>query len=198
MFAGSVNGRYLDEITSALEDGKLILYPTDTMYAIGCDALNSRAIEQICRIKNLDPRKNRLSILCSDISQAARYAKIDNKAFAILKQFLPGKFTFILPAATALPKQFKGRHEVGIRIPGDKISVAIASALDRPLLTASVDTDSDADLMIPEELADRYWSQGVEILIDAGDKEIEESTVVDLTDPSDPQIVRQGAGIFEI
>ena len=198
MFPGSINERYMSEITAALEDGKIILYPTDTMYAIGCDALNSRAIEKICSIKGIDPRKNRLSILCANISQAARYAKIDNLAFSILKDNLPGKFTFILPAATTLPKQFKGRHEVGIRVPDCDISRAIADALGRPLLTTGVRTEEDIDFIIPEEIADIYEPAGVEITVDSGEQHIEESTIVDITNSRDPQIIRQGAGKLKI
>ena len=125
----NINRRYIDETVSALRDGKLIIYPTDTLYAIGCDALNNRAIEKICRIKGINPAKQLLSIVCSDISQAAEYARIDNNAFRLMRSNLPGPFTFILPAATTLPKAFKGRHTVGVRIPDNDIARAIADAL---------------------------------------------------------------------
>lgn len=197
MFQGSVNERYVDETVRILEEGGLIIYPTDTMYAIGCDALNNRAIERICRIKGLDPKKNNLSILCGNISQASRYAKIDNDAFAILKEFLPGPFTFILPASPALPKVFKGRHNVGIRIPDSAIPQAIAEALGRPLLTTSVPTSPEQELILPEELADIYSGEGVSLVVDGGEGNVEFSTIVDLTDSGAPEILRQGKGVFE-
>lgn len=197
MFQGSVNERYVDETVRILEEGGLIIYPTDTMYAIGCDALNNRAIERICRIKGLDPKKNNLSILCGNISQASRYAKIDNDAFAILKEFLPGPFTFILPASPALPKVFKGRHNVGIRIPDSTIPQAIAEALGRPLLTTSVPTSPEQELILPEELADIYSGEGVSLVVDGGEGNVEFSTIVDLTDSGAPEILRQGKGVFE-
>lgn len=197
MFQGSVNERYVDETVRILEEGGLIIYPTDTMYAIGCDALNNRAIERICRIKGLDPKKNNLSILCGNISQASRYAKIDNDAFAILKEFLPGPFTFILPASPALPKVFKGRHNVGIRIPDSTIPQAIAEALGRPLLTTSVPASPEQELILPEELADIYSGEGVSLVVDGGEGNVEFSTIVDLTDSGAPEILRQGKGVFE-
>jgi len=197
MFPGSINERYLSMIADTLEDGGLIIYPTDTAYAIGCDALNNRAIEKICKIKGTDPKKSRLSIICSDISQASRYAQIDNMAFTILRRNLPGAFTFILPASPSLPKAFRGRHQVGIRIPDNNIPRAIAESLGRPLLTAGIIMPGSMMTINPEELADTYGQHGIEITVDDGEREIAESTVVNLTNSNQPEIVRQGKGIFE-
>ena len=199
MFPDSINERYIAEICSVLEDGGLIIYPTDTAYAIGCDATNSRAIEKICKIKKIDYKKNHLSILCSDISQAAGYALIDNVAFSILKRYLPGPYTFILPASPTLPKLFKGRRQVGIRIPQNNIPVAIAKQLGKPLLTTtalSENTDSQS-IILPEELADIYEPSGVSLTVDGGDGVVEQSTIVDLSDSREPVIIRQGKGDFK-
>lgn len=198
MFPDSINERYIAEICSVLEDGGLIIYPTDTAYAIGCDATNSRAIEKICRIKNIDCKKNHLSILCSDISQAAGYAMIDNAAFAVLRRYLPGPYTFILPASPTLPKLFKGRRQVGIRIPQNSIAVAIANRLGKPLMTTTALSEEfeGHDLILPEELADFYEPHGVSLTVDGGDGAVEQSTIVDLSDSHEPVIVRQGKGDF--
>ncbi|ROS82779.1 threonylcarbamoyl-AMP synthase [Muribaculaceae bacterium Isolate-042 (Harlan)] len=197
----SINERYIEVATKALKDGQLIVYPTDTLYAIGCDALNARAIERICRLKNINPQKVNLSIICNDISQAAEYVRIDNRAYRILKSCLPGPYTFILPAATTLPKIFKGRKVVGVRIPNNDIARCLAHVLGNPLLSASALSETDVDFMHeivnPEMIARRYESEA-SFVIDGGEGRTVSSTVVDLTDSSNPVIVREGAGNFEM
>lgn len=195
MYRGSINERFIDQIVDELRDGALIVYPTDTRYALGCDALNNRAVERVCAIKGVDPKRNALAITCADMSQASEYARIDNVSYRILREVFPGPYTFVLPAATTLPKVFKGRRQVGIRIPDDDIARAIATALGNPLLTTTVEWDDDeGDACLPEAIADRYEHLGVELTIDAGECEPEMSTVIDLSDPADPQILRQGKG----
>lgn len=191
----NINRRYIDETVSALRDGKLIIYPTDTLYAIGCDALNNRAIEKICRIKGINPAKQLLSIVCSDISQAAEYARIDNNAFRLMRSNLPGRFTFILPAATTLPKAFKGRHTVGVRIPDNDIARAIADALGNPLLSTSVSIDrlEGYETVEPLSLAIQY-EDTVDLLVDGGTGSTGQSTIVDCLDSSYPEITREGTG----
>lgn len=196
IYPNSVNQRHIEAVADALRHGELVLYPTDTIYALGVDALNQRAIERICRIKGINPDKNLLSVVCSDISQAAEYARIDNRAFAYLKRYLPGPFTFILPASTRLPKVFKGRKTVGVRVPDNTISRAIAQTLGNPVLTASATADDPEDLRSAEALAMNYGDT-LAVVVDGGEGEIIPSTIVDLTDPDEPVIVRQGAGIFE-
>lgn len=198
MYPTSINVKYMEVAENALRDGKLIIYPTDTLYAIGCDAMNSRAIERICRIKDINPQKTNLSIICCDISQAAEYVKIDNRAFRILKEALPGPFTFILPASTSLPKVFKGRKVVGLRIPDNPIALDIPRRLGNPILTTSVESgdDSSVDIADPEALVLKY-EDVVDFIIDGGEGDYEASTVVDLTDSSNPVILRQGAGIIQ-
>ncbi|MCM1503573.1 MAG: L-threonylcarbamoyladenylate synthase [Muribaculum sp.] len=199
MYPTSINAKYMELVEDSLREGRLILYPTDTLYAIGCNALDNGAIERICRLKNLNPQKTNLSIICCDISQASEYVKIDNRAFRIIKEALPGPFTFILPASSKLPKVFKGRKVVGLRIPDNPIPTEIARRLGNPILTTSVGSDDDdgrgVDIADPESLALRY-DDVVDMLIDGGEGGYEGSTVVDLTDSSNPVIVRQGVGII--
>lgn len=197
MYPTSINGQYIDILVDAMRNGSLIAYPTDTMYAIGCDALNNKAIENICKIKGIDPRKQHLSITCAGLSQASEYAKIDNRAFAILKQYIPGPFTFILPTSTTLPKVFKGRRQVGIRIPDNPIARHLAEALGNPLLTTTAQwSDDNENITIPEAIADHYEPLGIEFVIDAGEGTTDLSTIVDLTDSDNPEIIRQGKGVL--
>ncbi len=193
MYASSINGRYVDEIVEMLRRGAVTIYPTDTMYAIGCDALNNRAVEKVCRLKGINPDKQRLSIVCSDISQASDYARIDNKAFRILKENLPGPFTFILPASPRLAKAFKGRHEVGIRVPDNAIARHLAQELGNPLLSTTVEwPDADPeDLLQPAAIA-LHYSDSVDALIDGGEGIGHPSAVISLLDPSSPEIIRPG------
>ena len=196
IYPTSIDERSIDTAVRTLQRGEVIIYPTDTLYALGCDALNQRAIERLCRIKCINPDKNLLSVVCADISQAADYARIDNRAFAIIKHYLPGPFTFILPASTKLPKVFKGRKTVGIRVPGCTIARAIASALGNPILTSSATTPDPDDIVSPEAVAMAYKADAT-LLVDGGEGGMEPSTIVDLTDPDSPEVIRQGAGIFE-
>ena len=194
MYGSAINDRFIDQAVDALRDGQIIVYPTDSLYAIGCDALNNRAIEKICRLKGIDPKKQNLAITCADLSQAAAYARVDNTAYAILRRSLPGAFTFILPAAPTLPKVFKGRREVGVRVPNDPIARELAARLGNPLLTTSIelgDVDDDVADVATLEIAMKYEND-VELMINAGPRGVVGSTVVDLTDSSEPVIVRQG------
>lgn len=193
IYPSNINRNYIDEAVDTLRQGEVILYPTDTYYALGCDALNNRAIEGVCRLKEINPNKQTLSVVCSDISQAAVYARIDNRAFALLKRYLPGPFTFILPASTTLPKVFKGRKTVGIRIPDNPIARALADELGHPLLSATACTEPEAT---PEQVA-LHWDNRAAMIIDGGDAADDGSTVVDLTDSSAPEIIRQGRGLFD-
>lgn len=207
IYPENINDRFIAEAIETVNDGEAIIYPTDSLYAIGCDATNQRAIERVCRIKGIDPQRQHLAIMCADMSQAARFARIDNRAFDIMRRHLPGPFTFILPAATTLPKVFKGRKEVGVRIPDDAVARRLAAELGRPLLTTTMMLDNDSDIdkgnidnetvhLATIEIADRY-SSTIPLMIDSGSRGVIPSTVIDLTDSSSPAILRQGAGIFE-
>ena len=197
IYPTSINDRYLDEVVDCLRDGGVIIYPTDTLYAIGCDALNNSAIERLCKIKGVNPQKQVLSVVCDGISMASEYARIDNRAFRIMKDNLPGPFTFLLPASTTLPKVFKGRKTVGVRIPDNAIAREIAMRMDSPLLTTSIQWDTEDEAINPESIAMRY-SDTVDIVIDGGEGGTEPSTVIDITDSSNPEIIRQGLGEIEL
>lgn len=189
--------RAVAEAAEALRDGKIIIYPTDTLYAFGCDALNARAVERLCRLKDINPDKNLLSIVCSDISQAAEYTRIDNRAFRILKEYLPGPYTFILPAATKLPKVFRSRRSVGVRIPDNDFARALAEEMDNPIMSSSAEFD-EGDTVVPCLLAEKYdGRQEIALTIDGGEGGIRPSTIVDLTDSDAPAVIRQGAGEFD-
>ena len=193
MYASSINDRYVDEIVGMLRSGAIIIYPTDSLYAVGCDALNNRAVERVCRLKGINPDKQRLAIVCSDISQASEYARIDNEAFRLMKGNLPGPFTFILPASSRLSKAFKGRREVGVRVPDNEIARHLALALGNPLLTTTIEWD-DAD---PDDLCQRssislHYADTVDAVVDGGEGHASPSAVVSLLDSSSPEILREG------
>ncbi len=184
----------LDRIAALLSDGALVVYPTDTLYAIGCLALSVRAVERICRLKGIDPKKNNLSILCRDLSQAAEYARIDNVAFRLMKRNLPGPFTFILPASSKLPSIFRYRKEVGIRIPATPVLNELLSHLDTPLLSMSIPLRPDYEdpaYRTDPQLIHELWEEQVDLVIDGGIAPGEPSTIVRCTEGF-PEIVRQG------
>ena len=193
VFPDNPNGRYIELAAEAMRRGEIVVDPTDTLYAFGCDALNNNAIERICKLKGIKSDRTNLSIICEDLSQVAQYARLDNANFRLLKDNLPGPFTFILPALSKLPKAFKGRKAVGVRIPDNRIAMALVEALGNPIMTSSVPIDDDMDYTIePELIAERYDAD-VEMVIDGGEGGIEPSTVVDCT-ADEPEIIRQGRG----
>lgn len=185
----------LQQVVDVLNDGGLLIYPTDTMYAIGCHGLKERAIERICQLKGIDPRKNNLSIICYDLSSISEYAKVDNTTFKLMKRNLPGPFTFILNGTTRLPKIFRNRKEVGIRMPDNPIIQEIARLLDAPILTTTLPCDEDEDIeySTDPELINEKWSERVDLIIDGGIGGTEGSTIVDCTG-EEAEIVRQGSG----
>lgn len=188
----------LQEIADVLNNGGLVIYPTDTVYAIGCHGLKERAIEHICKIKNVDPRKNHLSIICSNLKMVSEYARVNNETFKLLKRNLPGPFTFILNTNNRLPKIFKNRKEVGVRMPGNAIICEIAALLDAPLMTTSLphNDNDDIEYITTPELIDEKFGNLVDLVIDAGIGGTEFSTIVNCTG-DEPEIVRQGAGWLE-
>lgn len=191
-FADNPNERHLDMAVDALKKGAIIIYPTDTLYALGCDALNNNAIERICRIKSIKSEKTNLSIICKDISQVAEYARFDNEHFKMMRNNFPGAFTFIFPALSKLPKAFKGRKTVGVRIPDNRITELLVEKLGNPIMTASVDYDDEDYGCEPELIAQRY-SDSADLIIDSGRGKLVPSTIVDCTGEY-PEIIRQGKG----
>lgn len=195
LYEENPNRRDLDKIVTILLGGGLIIYPTDTVYAIGCDALNVRAVERICAMKGVNPSKNNLSIICSDLSNVSEYAKVSNAAFKLMKKNLPGPFTFILPASGNLPKIYKNRKEVGIRVPKNNIVTSIVRELGNPLLSMSLRDDNQewSDYFVEPELMHEQFGKKVDVVVDGGHGGLEPSTVVSCID-DDFEIVREGLG----
>ena len=192
------NPKDLARIVEVLEEGGIIIYPTDTMYAIGCHALKERAVERICKFKGIDPRKHNLSIICYDLSNISEYAKVDNNTFKLMKRNLPGAFTFILNTGSRLPKIFKNRKEVGIRVPDYAVIREICQLLDAPILTTTLPLEDGEDIeyiTTPELIAEKFRDEA-DIIIDGGIGGMEPSTIVNCTE-GEAEIVRQGKGWLE-
>ncbi len=189
------NPQELLRIVEILNDGGIIILPTDTCYAIGCHGLKERAIERICHIKEIDPKKNSLSIICYDLSNISEYAKMDNNTFKLMKRNLPGPFTFILNGTTRLPKIFRNRKEVGIRMPDTPITQEIVRLLGAPIMVTSLPLEEEEEIeyITDPELIDEKWGERVELVIDGGMGGTGYSTVVDCTE-DEPEIIRQGLG----
>lgn len=188
------SSKEIDKVVRVLRDGGLVVYPTDTVYAIGCDALNVRAVERICRLKNINPEKVNLSVICYDLSNLSQYVKVSDAHFKLMKKNLPGAFTFILPTNSNLPKIYKSRKTVGIRVPDNPIVRELVRVLGSPILTTSVHDDDEIleYSTDPELIAEKY--DGVaDIVIDGGYGGLEPSTIVDCSG-EEPEIVRQGKG----
>lgn len=194
IYPDNPNMKEIDRIVNILKDGGTIIYPTDSVYAMGCDALNVRGVEKIYKYRGVEAQKAQLSIICSDLSNISEYARVNNNQFKILKKNLPGPFTFILEASNRLPKLYKARKTVGIRIPDNRIVQLIVEQLGNPLLTASVKDDDEVIEYTtdPELIFEKYQNQ-VDAVIDGGYGNNEPTTVVDLTG-DEPEIIRQGIG----
>ena len=187
--------RDIDRIVDILNQGGVIIYPTDTTYAFGCHALKERAIERVCEIKGLDTKRHLLSVVAHDIRSISEYVRIDNDTFRFMRDNLPGPFTFILPAGNRLPKIFKNRKEVGIRIPDCSIAQEICEALGAPLLSTSlkVDEREEIEYMTLPELIDEKYGDRVDLIIDGGEGGTEQSTIINCVD-GEIEVVRQGKG----
>ncbi|HEY5500155.1 MAG TPA: L-threonylcarbamoyladenylate synthase [Bacteroidales bacterium] len=194
LYEENPNTRVIQKIANALREGGLIIYPTDTVYAIGCDIFHTRAVEKICKLKEEDPRKANLSFICPDLSQVSEYAKIDTPTFKLLKRNTPGPFTFILNGSNKLPKLFKLKSTVGIRIPENAITEAITRELGNPLMSMTLhDVDDQIEYTTDPELIDERFGSTVDLVIDGGIGGIIQSTIVDCTQEA-IQIIRQGKG----
>ncbi len=183
----------IQQVVDILNDGGIIVMPTDTKYALACNALKERAVEQVCRMKNIDPKKNRLSVICYDMSTISEYAKVDNNSFKLMKRNLPGPFTFILNATSRLPRIFRNRKEVGFRMPDNGIVREICSKLDAPLMVSSVpfDEEHEVDYLVNPELMDERLGNQVDLVIDGGFGDTVGSAVIDCT-AGEPEVIREG------
>lgn len=186
--------RQIKTVVDCLERGGIIIYPTDTIYGLGCDILQQKAVERICRIKKVDPKKAQLSFICSDLSHLSDYAKqLPTTTFRLLKEYLPGPFTFILPASKMVPKILQSKKDtIGLRIPDNKIALAIVNELGRPVLSASLPGEMVEDYTDPEIMHENFRNE-VDIVIDGGIGGTTPSTVVDCT-KEEYEIIRMGAG----
>ena len=198
LYDDNPNTKVIQKIANALREGGLIIYPTDTVYAIGCDIFHARAVEKICKLKKEDPRKANLSFICSDLSQVSEYAKVDTPTFKLLKRNLPGPFTFILNGSNKLPKLFKQKNTVGIRIPDNGIAEAIVRELGNPLMSMTLhDQDDQMEYTTDPELIDERYGHSVDLVIDGGIGGEIQSTVVDCTQ-EEITIIRKGKGLLEM
>jgi len=188
------------KVVEVLDQGGIIIYPTDTVYAIGCDIKANKSIEKIARMKGLDPRNPDMSLIFHDMSQLSEYTTIrDNSVFKLLKRNLPGPFTFIVQANNQIPKLFKNKKKtVGIRIPDNTIVLELVRELGRPIITTSIhDPDEVIEYTTDPELIYEKYNDIAEIVIDGGYGRNEASTVVDCT-TDEFTILRQGLGLLEL
>lgn len=189
------NPRDLDQVVDVLQNGGVIIYPTDTVYGIGCDISKPKAVERIIKIKEMKPKEARFSFICSDLSHIADYARIDNSTFKLLKRNLPGPFTFILPGLNRVPDYFiSKRKTVGIRIPDNSIILELVKLLGNPILTTSLkDDDEVIEYTTDPELIYEKYQDLVDVVIDGGYGGNIPSTIVDCTE-AEPTLVREGKG----
>lgn len=187
--------RNISTVIDCLRNGGVIIYPTDTIYGIGCDIYNADAIARICRIKGIDPKKAQFSFICSSLSNLSDYTKsVDTPVFRMLKKALPGPYTFILEASKVVPKMLKTKKDtVGIRVPDNKICNAIVTQLGHPIMSASLPMDIDVEYFTDPELMHDQFEKLVDIVIDGGIGGIVPSTVIDCSDGV-PELIREGAG----
>lgn len=190
--------RHIRQAADVLRKGGIIIYPTDTIYGLGCDIYNTAATERICRIKNIEPKKAQFSFVCSDLKHLSDYAKtINTPLFRILKNSLPGPYTFILEAGKQVPKMLKSRKDtVGIRVPDHAITQALVVELGNPIMSMSLPMDEDAGYYTDPEMIEERFGKLVDIVIDGGPGGIVPSTVLDCTNGL-PELVREGAGEWE-
>jgi tRNA threonylcarbamoyl adenosine modification protein (Sua5/YciO/YrdC/YwlC family) len=189
----------IKRIAKVLKDGGLVIYPTDTVYGLGCDINNTKALEKIARIKGIKLEKANFSFVCKDLSNLSEYvAQLDSATFKILKRNLPGPYTFILPGNNNLPSVFKKKKTVGIRVPNNKIAQMLVEHLGNPIISTSIKDDDDVvEYTTDPELILEKWDKLVDIVIDAGYGDNTASTVIDLTQ-AEPELIRQGKGSAEI
>lgn len=191
--------RNINSVVSCLKNGGVIIYPTDTVYALGCDIYNTVAIERICRIKRIAPEKAQLSFVCSDLSQLSNYAKhIDTPIYRLLKSALPGPYTFILNANKQVPKMLKTKkNTVGIRVPDHKITQAIIKELGNPIMSASLPMDTlSVEYYTDPEFIQEHYTKLVDLVVDSGLGEVLQSTIIDCTQDV-PELIREGEGEWQ-
>ncbi|WP_296385643.1 L-threonylcarbamoyladenylate synthase [Winogradskyella sp.] len=199
IYSENPNPKAIQKVVDVLKKGGLVIYPTDTVYGLGCDITNIKALERIAKIKGVKLEKSNFSFVCEDLSNLSDYVKqIDSTIFKILKRALPGAYTFILPGSKNLPNPFKKRKTVGIRVPDNSIALALVNALGNPIVSTSIrDEDEVVEYTTDPELILEKWDNLVDIVIDGGYGGNEASTIIDLSE-DEPIIIREGKGHLEI
>ena len=180
----------VEKVVEILKEGGIIVLPTDTIYAVACDALNPKAIEKVCKLKGINPEKTNLSILCDDISMVSDYAKFDNYAFKLMKDNTPGPFTFLFRTASSLPRAFKGRKIVGVRIPDNETVNKIVTSMGNPLLSTSI-LYKDEDYAVNPDLIEEEYEDKVDLMIKGEEGGFQSSAIIDCTSGS-LEILRDG------
>ncbi|SHM67817.1 L-threonylcarbamoyladenylate synthase [Flavobacterium xinjiangense] len=193
------NEAAIAKVVKVLKDGGLVIYPTDTVYGLGCDITNTKALERIAKIKGIKLDKANFSFICNDLSNISDYVRqIDTTTFKILKRALPGPYTFILPGNNNLPKEFKKKTTVGIRVPDNAIALEIVKQLGNPIVSTSIHDDDDViEYTTDPELIFEKWQNLVDIVIDGGYGDNVGSTIIDLSG-DEPIVVREGKGSLDI
>jgi tRNA threonylcarbamoyl adenosine modification protein (Sua5/YciO/YrdC/YwlC family) len=193
------NPKAVERVVKVLRAGGLVIYPTDTVYGLGCDITNSKALQRLARIKGVKLDKANWSFICPDLSNLSDYARqIDTPTFKILKRALPGPYTFILQGSNQLPKDFKKKKTVGIRVPDNRIAQALVRSLGHPIVSTSIrDEDDVLEYTTDPELIYEKWGNLVDVVVDGGYGDNVASTVIDLTGPQ-PEVIREGKGDLTI
>ncbi len=193
------NPKEIKRVVDALRNGAVIIYPTDTIYGLGCDITNNAALEKVAQLRGVKLEKANFSFICESLSNLSDYVRqIDNQTFKILKRNLPGPYTFILPGNNNLPAVFKKKKTVGIRVPDNNICRALVAGLGNPIVSTSIrDDDEVLEYTTDPELILEKWDKLVDIVIDGGYGDNVPSTVIDLT-TSEPEVIREGKGSLEI
>ena len=199
IYKDNPNPTEINKVVDVLKKGGLVIYPTDTVYGLGCDITNTKAVEKIARIKGIKLEKANFSFICNDLSHLSDYVKqIDTPTYKLLKRALPGPYTFILPGSKSLPKVFKKKKTVGIRVPDNTIARAIVEALGNPIISTSIyDEDDVLEYTTDPELIFEKWQHLVDGVIDGGFGDNYASTIIDLT-AQEPVVIRKGKGPLDI
>lgn len=193
------NENAIAKVVKVLQAGGLVIYPTDTVYGLGCDITNTKALEKVAKIKGIKLEKANFSFICHDLSNLSDYVKqIDTSTFKILKRALPGAYTFILPGNNNLPKEFKKKTTVGIRVPDNNIIRALVKELGNPIVSTSIyDEDELLEYTTDPELIFEKWQNIVDVVIDGGFGDNNPSTIIDLSD-GEPVVIREGKGSLDV
>ena len=199
IYENNPNEVVIKKVVEVLKNGGLVIYPTDTVYGLGCDITNTKALERIAKIKGVKLEKANFSFICSDLSHISDYIKqIDTATFKILKRALPGPYTFILPGNNNLPKEFKKKTTVGIRVPDNAIALEIVRQLGNPIVSTSIhDEDEVLEYSTDPELIFEKWQNLVDLVIDGGYGDNIGSTIIDLSG-FEPVVIREGKGSLEV